>query len=170
MTHSLPIVMAALLLLFLGACAATPYQPMRGGEGYAEQRIESNRYRVSFAGNSSTPRETVQDYVLYRAAELTLANGYDYFVLGEQSTVGEPGGSSGLSFGFGGFSFGSGGGVGVGVGTSTGGGSAQYMGQANILMFKGRKPDDNAKAFDARAVKANLDAQIRRPEEKSPAG
>ena len=44
----------------LAACAtATPYQPagfngQRGG--YAEQRLENNRFRVSFSGNSVTSR------------------------------------------------------------------------------------------------------------------
>ena len=151
---------SVLLALLIASCAATPYQPLRDGRGYSEQKIESNRYRVSFAGNSYTPLQTVQDYVLYRAAELTLASGYDYFMLGNQSTVSEPGHSSGLSFGLGGFS--SGGGLGVGVGTSTGSSNSQYEGQADILMFKGRKPDNEPRAFDARATKTNLDAQVKR--------
>ncbi|MFW2344234.1 MAG: CC0125/CC1285 family lipoprotein, partial [Brevundimonas mediterranea] len=48
--------MTAVAGLALAACAtATPYQPAGfNGErgGYAEQRVENNRYRVSFAGNS----------------------------------------------------------------------------------------------------------------------
>ena len=49
--------------LTLAACAtATPYQPagyngQRGG--YAEQRLENDRYRVTFSGNSLTSREQV---------------------------------------------------------------------------------------------------------------
>jgi hypothetical protein len=154
----------ALLPALLAACAtATPYQPLRGGEGYAEQKLESNRYRISFAGNSATPQQQVDDYLLYRAAEVTLAGGYDYFVLTGKSSEGQQGQSGGVSLGFGGFSIGSGGGVGVGVGTSTGGGTA-YQATAEIVMFKGRKPDDNPRAFDARAVKENLQAQIKSPQ------
>jgi hypothetical protein len=58
--------------LTLAACAtATPYQPagyngQRGG--YAEQRLESDRYRVTFAGNSLTSREQVEMALLLRAA------------------------------------------------------------------------------------------------------
>ncbi|MAN66927.1 MAG: hypothetical protein CME91_09805 [Hyphomonadaceae bacterium] len=73
--------------LVLGACAtSTPYAPMDGRYGYAEQRIETNRYRVAFHGNSSTSRETVEAFLLYRAAELTLENGFDYFLVVERDT------------------------------------------------------------------------------------
>ena len=39
------------------------------------------RWQVSFAGNSLTDLETVQTYLLYRSAELTLQQGFDYFVI-----------------------------------------------------------------------------------------
>ena len=74
--------------LALAACAtATPYQPLRGsGGGFAEQRIEQNRYRVSFTGNEYTSRQRVENYLLFRAAELTLANGYDTFTIVRRDT------------------------------------------------------------------------------------
>ena len=72
-------------LFLLSACATeTPYQAGNGGYGYNDQQIEENRYRVTFAGNPSTPRETVQNYLLYRAAELTVQQGYDYFIMTNQ--------------------------------------------------------------------------------------
>src|SRR3546814_10822327 len=65
----------------LAACVSvTPYQPASKGYGYSEQRIENNRFRINFAGNSDTPKQTVETYLLFRAAELTLKSGYDYFV------------------------------------------------------------------------------------------
>lgn len=65
----------------------TPYQARAQSDlGYAESRIESDRYRISFKGNSMTERETVEDYMLYRAAELTLQNGYDTFTIVERDT------------------------------------------------------------------------------------
>ena len=64
------------LLGMLAGCAQpTPYQPATEGYGHSEQQIEDNRYRVSFAGNDLTPADTVQNYLLYRAAELTLGKG-----------------------------------------------------------------------------------------------
>ena len=76
--------------LVVAACAtATPYQPIgtqgsRGG--FAEQRIEANRYRVVFVGNDYTSRARVENYLLFRAAELTLANGYDGFTIVRRDT------------------------------------------------------------------------------------
>lgn len=73
------------LLAWLGACVGpTPYQAGDGTYGYSEQQIEDNRYRVTFSGNPSTSRETVQDYLLYRAAELTVTEGFDYFTVVNQ--------------------------------------------------------------------------------------
>lgn len=75
----------------LSACAtATPYQPNVRGQavsgGFSETRIEADRFRVSFAGNSLTSRETVERYLLYRAAELTLAQGGAWFSVVERQT------------------------------------------------------------------------------------
>lgn len=55
-------VVALFLALMLAACAKpTPYQPAvdRSG-GYGETLIEPGRWRVTFTGNSVTPREEVE--------------------------------------------------------------------------------------------------------------
>ena len=76
---------AAVFAAALGAAACdsygpTPYQPGGGSErGYSETKIENDRYRISFKGNSLTDKETVETYLLYRAAELTVENGYEWF-------------------------------------------------------------------------------------------
>lgn len=72
----------------LTACATpTPYQSAdRGGFGFSQQQIEDNRYTVSFRGNTLTDRETVETYLLLRAAELTLERGADHFVLARRDT------------------------------------------------------------------------------------
>ena len=75
--------------VLLAACAtATPYGPAAdgGGYGFSEQRIEENRYRIMFRGNSLTNRETVENSLLFRAAELTVQQGYDYFTVVENET------------------------------------------------------------------------------------
>jgi len=60
--------------LTLAACAtATPYQPASepgGYDGFSQQMIENDRARITFGGNSLTNRETVENYLLYRAAEI----------------------------------------------------------------------------------------------------
>lgn len=78
-----------LYILFLGTlsgCATpTPYQPGADEQpGYHEVKISENKFRVTFIGNSSTSRETVENYLLYRAAEITLAHKADYFEVAEK--------------------------------------------------------------------------------------
>ncbi len=82
---------ALLMTMLLFACAtATPYQPQIAGQrvsgGYSETRLDENRYRVNFSGNSFTSRETVEGYLLYRAAELTVESGYDWFQITDHTT------------------------------------------------------------------------------------
>lgn len=89
--RSAALAVSALLLATLGACAtATPYQPNIRGQavagGFSEARLDTDRFRVTFAGNSLTSRETVEGYLLYRAAELTVAQGYDGFTVVERQT------------------------------------------------------------------------------------
>ncbi len=58
--------LAALALLLAGCVSPTPYAAKTDTEyGYSEQRLEENRYRITFAGNSETQRETVENYLLY---------------------------------------------------------------------------------------------------------
>ena len=77
-------------LVVLTACATTtPYQEASkpgAFDGYTQTIIENDRARVSFAGNSLTERETVENYLLYRAAELTVERGFDTFRLVESDT------------------------------------------------------------------------------------
>ena len=75
------LVLGAVVLVAAGCGGPTPYQPQMNGEGFAEQRLEADRFRVRVAGNSLTERETVQNQLLFRAAELTVANGFDRFVV-----------------------------------------------------------------------------------------
>ena len=81
------------LIVALGACATpTPYQPYRAERasgihgGYSDQRLAPNQFRVKFHGNELTSRERVETYLLYRAAELTVANGFDRFVIVDRHT------------------------------------------------------------------------------------
>jgi len=74
--------------LTLVACAtATPYQPASepgGFDGFSQQLIENDRARITFGGNSLTKRDTVENYLLYRAAEVAIEQGYETFTLQER--------------------------------------------------------------------------------------
>ncbi|MEM9764544.1 MAG: hypothetical protein AAF968_18895, partial [Pseudomonadota bacterium] len=50
---------------------------------------EDRRFRISFAANGATAPERVEDYLLYRAAEITLAEGADWFRIDARETVPE---------------------------------------------------------------------------------
>lgn len=158
----------------LSACAtATPYQLATTDRyGFEEQRIESNRVRITFRGNTLTDRETVETYLLYRAAELTLQSGNDYFIVADRGTE-EHSRLQGagyyrprLAFDYWYFS-------------PRRGWSpwydpfwneptsyrevTRYEAVAEIAMFSGQKPQNDASAFDAREVQANLQGRIVRP-------
>lgn len=91
--RSLSAAMALLAAATLGGCTtATPYQPYRpeslGGVhgGYSDQELAADRYLVRFHGNELTSRDRVEGYLLYRAAELTLQRGYDWFLIADHHT------------------------------------------------------------------------------------
>lgn len=79
-------------IALVSCTTATPYQPAtvssRGAasNGFYEEQIEPGRFRVAFAGNTMTSRETVERYLLYRAAQLTLERGFDHFILINRDT------------------------------------------------------------------------------------
>ncbi|MEO0398303.1 MAG: hypothetical protein AAF224_02645 [Pseudomonadota bacterium] len=174
--------------LALAACAtSTPYAPATDGNryGFSEQRIESNRYRIMFRGNSSTTRETVETFLLYRAAELTLMNGFDHFIVIENDTEARSNYSTTTTgpaffgrygYGFGPYAFpyyAYGWGWGGGFGPGWGGAPfdsytreiTRYSAVAFVTMHQGEKPADNPQAFDARDVADNLrDAVLGTPE------
>lgn len=169
----------AIGLLSLNACVSpTPYQaasltaPSSGG--YSQIKIEENRYRLKFAGNSQTARDTVENYMLYRAAELTLDQGYDWFSLVVRDTHEDKRTVNSYDDPFspyGGFSWRYyrrgwsvwGAGMEMSSRTHT---YSQYEASAEIVMGKGAKPADDKNAYDAREVKKNLEARILRPTQK----
>ena len=78
-----------LSLLALAGCATpAPYAPRGPGQatGYTDRQLADNRWRVTFTGNSVTPRETVENDLLLRSAEVTLAAGGTHFVFDTRDT------------------------------------------------------------------------------------
>ena len=150
----------ALVTLTLAGCETpTVYQQATGpqGVGYTESRIEPDRYRVTFQGGGGAPEAQVSDYVLLRAAEITLRDGYDWFrVVGGSSAMGPPRSSSSLSIGTGGGDFRRHGGFGIGTGATfdLSGGPAVTR-SVEILLGKGTRPD-KPDAYDARAVSHDI--------------
>jgi hypothetical protein len=71
---------AVIAPLTLIGCA-TSYGPEQITGGFKQEQLKPDRWRVTFAANGYTTRETAQTYWLYRCAELTREQGYDAFVI-----------------------------------------------------------------------------------------
>jgi hypothetical protein len=165
---------AAILLAVmagLGACVSpTPYQPAEPrGFGYTEERLDANKFRVTFRGNALTKRETVEDYLLYRAAELTLQNKFTHFILIGRDTEAKTsyryhidrfGGRGWFYHGFPDWRhdpfdrpY-----------TYDYQPLTTYTATAEIVMVNGAKDDGDARAFDAREVLVQIGPRVVRPE------
>jgi hypothetical protein len=158
---------AAMLALLLAGCAAdpTPYQPAANGYGFSDQQVEGDRFRVTFAGNSATSLDTVRNYMLYRAAEVTVESGHDYFVVVDQNTQSSTSyrGTGSTPFGFG-TGFRGDGGFGVGFSSFSAYPDDSYTAWADIVVGNGPKPAGDLNAYDARDVLSRLDpAVVRAP-------
>ena len=177
-------------LLLAGCATETAYRPATGTGfarvGYSDHQVEANRFQVTFSGNSYTSRDTVEKYLLYRAAELTVQQGGDYFIMADRNTdhssrsyttpgIGGPG------YGYGGWGgywgpswryFGRGYGWrswdpffgdpfwdrNVDIQTVD-----KYEASAEIIIGRGPKPRDNVRAFDAREVVAHIGPSVVMP-------
>lgn len=153
--------LGAFALLALTACATEPtvYGPSgagsSGGMGYREQRIENDRYRVTFRANADLKPPQVEDLAMRRAAEITQMNGGAWFNVVTRSTdlVGGQNNPGGPSVGIGGSSGSYGSSVGVGLGFTFGSDTRRYETTLEILIGRGEKPSD-PNAYDARQVLA----------------
>lgn len=157
--------LAAAAAIILGACVtATPYKPATGGinsEGYSDTRIEPGKYRVGFRGNTSTDRATVENYILLRASELTLADGFGHFIVidedeGSLSNFNSTGFNNGFGGGFRGGGFRGGSFGGGGISSSRTRERRKFDISVIIQAFPGAKSDENYQAYNADAVVENL--------------
>lgn len=159
MTRLIPAALAATVVA-LSACATTPtvYQPATGPQsvGYSEYRIEPGRYRITFRGGPGAPPQQVTDYALLRAADLALAEGYDWFRVSDRFVEGRPDRGPRLGLGVGGGNFGRRSGVSLGVGTSFNlGGGPSVASTIEVVMGRGERPR-GGDVYDARALRRNL--------------
>ena len=164
------------IAVLLAACVTpTPYQPAQPrGFGYSEERLDQNKFRVTFRGNSLTNRETVEDYLLYRAAELTLQNGYSHFLIVGRDTeantryrtwIDSYGGRGWFYHGFPGWyrrpwydPWAPWGHYDVKPITN-------YTATAEVILVKSAVQDGEARAFDARQVLVQVGPRVVRPED-----
>jgi hypothetical protein len=158
------LVIPALCAAALSACASTPttFQPAIGPQavGYSEYRIEPGRYRITFRGGPGAPPGLVTDYALLRAADLAIADGYDWFRVSDRFLEGRPDRSPRFSLGVGGgggsYGYRGGSSVGVGLGTSFPlGGGPVVAATVEVLMGRGPRPQ-GADVYDPRGLRQTM--------------
>jgi hypothetical protein len=145
----------ALLVGLLSGCV-TPYQPKSFSGGYSESQLGTNMFTVTFQGNSNTSYELAADFCLLRSAEITLENGFRYFVVVESKkdfrdlllTRPTQSYTTWSAYASGNYAHGS-------AGTATSGGQTFFIAtpgaENTILCFK-EKPEVDGLVFDAEFV------------------
>ena len=155
----------AVSALALTACASlAPYGPQQSarGQGFSEQRIESNRFRVTYNGVGAVG--PVEDRALFRAAQLTVDQGYDWFEVTRRWIDGRPDSAGGVrpsvSIGAGSSRYGGyrASGVGVGLGFDLSGPQPTST-ALEIVMGRGQRPD-GPDVYDARGVQDAIRARL----------
>ena len=90
---------AVFMVATLSACA-TPYGKYGILGGFTDSRIDENTFSISVDTNGLTSQQTTSMHAFYRAAELTVENGFDYFVIASDANnstsmaMAMPGGST----------------------------------------------------------------------------
>ena len=159
--RALALIAVAASALTMAACASlAPYGPRGGpgGQGYSEQRIERDRFRVSYNGVGAPG--PVADMALLRAAQLTTEQGYDWFQVTQRYIDGRPDSAGGfrpsVSVGYGASNYGgwrtSGTGVGLGLNFT---GPSPTSTVLEVRLGRGPRPAD-AEVYDARDVQRSL--------------
>jgi len=156
--------------LALAACAVppTPYQPRieSGSYGYSEEQIDAETWRVLFAGNRTTDRWQVENYVLYRSAEIAAEAEAEGFVVLKEEVEKDVAYYGVTHHRYGGFyigrvypyrSY-------LGVGTTNLTPRKTYTGHLRIRLFHQQAPEGLGPAYDARTLLEILGPKVFPPE------
>ena len=165
--------LAIAAVLGLAGCAtpSTPYQAAgQGRHGYLEGQIDADTWRVRFSGNRATDRGVVEDYVLYRAAEITLEQGANGFVVVREDVEKDVSfyGNNynphyGVIYGHGRYLRRGNYGYGFGYGPSTLRPVNSYTDHLKIRMFRDQAPEGFGPTYDAQAILRFMGPKIVRP-------
>jgi len=86
-----------LVLLLASACASIGYYKAAGAkgtpDGYSEAKLSTTTYHVRYVGKANQ-KEIIHSLFLRRAAELTIQEGYKYFVIHDNDDASQRGLSS----------------------------------------------------------------------------
>ena len=70
----------------------TPYKSAstKQGYGYSSEKISKNQYRIQFKATDKTPADKVQQFTLYRAAEIAQSEGFSHLSIVRTNVVRKP--------------------------------------------------------------------------------
>jgi hypothetical protein len=142
-----------LAFLVAGCLSPTPFKQAerRAGDGYTVERLETDHFRIGFAGNEATSPRQVADSLAYLAAQVTLRNDADYFIVAanrmDRATT---------YHAMGGYS------EDVYCCRLRGVTGHEYEATAEITIRRGKAPPDDPAAHDAREVAEALATRIKR--------
>src|ERR1051326_1257290 len=71
-------------LVFISALACTTYHEAGPSGGFSETRLNDATFEIRVQGNGYTSADRVSQFLLRRAAEVTLEHGHRYFEIVEQ--------------------------------------------------------------------------------------
>lgn len=84
--RAMKIMFVLLMMMIVGCTSQSAYKAAKGeSSGYKEIALAENHYRVQFKMNGHA-RASAQKYALMRASELTIAQGYDWFIIEKRTT------------------------------------------------------------------------------------
>jgi hypothetical protein len=149
-----------ILSLILVGCA-TGYHSSGFTGGFNEMKLQDDIYKVGFSGNAYTGQERAKNFTLLRSAELTLENGYSYFIILDNnsaistSTYTTPitATTTGTAYGYGSSA------NYYGTTNVSGGETYQYNKPSTnmtIKCFKEKPENINSLVYDALQIKTNL--------------
>jgi hypothetical protein len=157
-------------ILLTGCAGPTSYHPSTQGGGYRDHQLAADRYQIFYTANSLTRRSTTKQYLLYRAAEITLEANKENFVVLDQN---------GRRFSLPDYATGSefyrhhdfehhhlwfaDQGVEEQISTTNLKPLARYTGDITIVLYSGDQPPEEGKVYNAREVIEVLGNTILRP-------
>ena len=129
--------------------------------GYTDTRITNDTVLVTFRGNVFTSTEKTRDLLLYRCAEVTVADGFDYFVINPEDPKSARESANAASTPHGTSKYA----VGLVQPNGPPAIAQKPRVEALIRMFKGKMPANDPTAIDAQEVIRNLGPQSGLPGE-----
>jgi hypothetical protein len=149
------IMMIMVVTFLMMSCAPRPtgYWKLGVGDpytGYSETQIQKDVFQVSYKCNAATTYDVMKGLLAYRCAEITLQNGYDYFIVIEEKDITTedfwgmaPGGKRRYDASL---------------------QTVNAPGATVLIKLKhGKKPEEDMKAFDSREILEHVGPKIKQP-------